>query len=78
MSERFDDIADRLDAIAEELAETALTELSSAIRRGDQKRPAAERAITQARRAIEKATHLLRSIDSSVGRDGPNSSAELD
>ena len=74
MSERFDDIADRLDAIADELADTALTELSSAIRRGDQKRPAAERSLTQARRAIEKATHLLRGIDTvDTGRPGENS-----
>ncbi len=70
MSDRFDSIADRLDAIAEELAETALTELSSAIRRGDQKRPASERSLTQARRAIEKATHLLRSVDSGDGVGG--------
>ena len=62
MNDRFDDIADRLDAIAEDLAECAMSELSSAIRRGEQKRPAVERSLTQARRAVEKATHLLRSI----------------
>ena len=62
MSDRFNEVADRLDAIAEELAESAMTELSSAIRRGDQKRPATERTLTQARRAIDKASHLLRSI----------------
>ena len=78
MSDRFDDIADRLDAIAEELAETALTELSSAIRRGDQKRPAAERSLTQARRAIEKATHLLRGIDSSGSGGSMENSDEFD
>ena len=63
MNDRFDDIADRLDAIAEDLAECAMSELSSAIRRGEQKRPAVERSLTQARRAVEKATHLLRSIE---------------
>ena len=78
MSEHFDDIADRLDAIAEELAETALSELSSAIRRGEQKRPAAERSLTQARRAIEKATHLLRNIDSSNSADPLGNSDEFD
>lgn len=62
MNDRFDDIADRLDTIAEDLAECAMSELSSAIRRGEQKRPAVERSLTQARRAVEKATHLLRSI----------------
>ena len=75
MCERFDDIADRLDAIADELADTALTELSSAIRRGDQKRPAAERSLTQARRAIEKATHLLRGIDT-VDTGGPSENSD--
>lgn len=63
MNDRFNEVADRLDVIAEELAECAMSELSSAIRRGDQKRPAAERALTQARRAIDKATHLLRNIE---------------
>ena len=62
MNDRFNEVADRLDAIAEELAESAMTELSSAIRRGDQKRPATERTLTQARRAIDKASHLLRSV----------------
>ncbi|CAB4867414.1 unannotated protein [freshwater metagenome] len=68
MSDHFDRVADRLEAIAEELADTALTELSSAVRRGDQKRPATERTLTQARRAIEKAAHLLRGI----GADNDN------
>ena len=63
MNDRFDDIADRLDAIAEDLAECAMSELSSAIRRGEQKRPAVERSLTHARRAVEKATHLLRCIE---------------
>ena len=78
MSERFDDIADRLEAIAEELAETAMSELSSAIRRGDQKRPATERSLTQARRAIEKATNLLRNIDSTSSADAERNSDEFD
>jgi hypothetical protein len=63
MSEQFHTLADRLDVISEELAEVALAELSQAIRGGASKRPAAERAVTQARRAVEKAAHLLRSID---------------
>jgi hypothetical protein len=59
----FDSLAERLDAISEEVADTALNELKAAVRRGEQKRPAAERTLTQARRAIEKAAHLLRSLD---------------
>ena len=65
MNESLDSFADRLDAIAEELSEMALDELKTALRRGDQKRPASGRTITQARRAIEKASHLLRRLDQS-------------
>ena len=64
MSDRFASLAERLDAISEEIAETALSELKSAVRRGEQKRPATERTLTQARRAVEKAAHLLRNLDS--------------
>ncbi len=63
MIEQFQVLADRLDVIAEELADVALAELGTAVRRGDQKRPATERTLTQARRAVEKAAHLLRSMD---------------
>ena len=63
MSERFDDIAARLDAIAEEIAEAAIDELRSALQRGEAKRPATEKRLTQSRRAVEKAAHLLRSLD---------------
>ncbi len=62
-SDSFDSLAERLDAISEEIADTALNELKSAVRRGEQKRPATERTLTQARRAIDKAAHLLRSLD---------------
>ena len=56
----FDALAEQLDAISEQIAETALDELKAAVRRGEQKRPATERTLTQARRAVEKAIHLLR------------------
>ena len=72
MTQPFDSLADRLEAIADELADVAMVELSSAIRRGEQKRPAAERALTQSRRAVEKAVHLLRHIadDADGNADG--------
>jgi hypothetical protein len=63
VSDRFAALADRLDAIADELGDTALEELKGAVRRGDDKRPVAERTLTQARRAVEKAAHLLRALD---------------
>jgi hypothetical protein len=72
MTASFESLAERLDAISDELAESALAELSTAVRRGEQKRPAAERSLTQARRAVEKAAHLLRRLDA-----GPDSDPDL-
>ena len=71
-SDSFGSMAERLDAISEEIAETALNELKSAVRRGEQKRPAAERTLTQARRAIDKAAHLLRTLDDHGDNDRDN------
>lgn len=55
----YDHFADRLDAIAEELDETMFDQLreASAAKTG---RPADDKRLTQARRAIEKASRLLR------------------
>jgi hypothetical protein len=33
------------------------------VRRGESKRPVVERTLTSARRAVEKASHLLRGVD---------------
>jgi len=59
----FESLAEQLDTISEQIAENALDELKAALRRGEQKRPARERTLTQARRAVEKAAHLLRGLD---------------
>jgi hypothetical protein len=56
-------LAERLDAIGEELADLALDHLRAALERGETARPADERRLTQARRAVEKAAHLLRRRD---------------
>ena len=61
--DRREDLADRLDVIAEELSDLALDSLRAALERGDSSRPAEEKRLTQARRAVEKAAHLLRSAD---------------
>jgi hypothetical protein len=55
----YDEFADRLDSIAEELDEVMFDRLreASAARTG---RPADDKRLTQARRAIEKASRLLR------------------
>ncbi len=59
MNGKYDHLADRLDAIAEELDEVMFDQLreAAAERSG---RPPDDRRLTQARRAIEKASRLLR------------------
>jgi hypothetical protein len=58
--ERREEIATRLDSIAEELAELAMDALRQAIDDGATSRPDAERRLSQARRAVEKAAGVLR------------------
>lgn len=55
----FDDIRQRLDAIAEELAELAIIRLRESIDAGGTELPIDEKRLTRARRAVEKASHLL-------------------
>jgi len=59
MNGTYDNLADRLDAVAEELDELMFDQLreASAARGG---RPVDDKRLTQARRAIEKASRLLR------------------
>ncbi len=59
MSGDYDRFADRLDAIAEELDEVMFDQLreAAAEKAG---RPVDDKRLTQARRAIEKASRLLR------------------
>ncbi len=59
MSGDYDNLADRLDAVAEELDDVMFDQLreASATRGG---RPIDDKRLTQARRAIEKASRLLR------------------
>ncbi len=63
MSDRVDDVADRLEAIAEELGDLALESLRAAVAGGATARPAEERRLTRARRSVEKAANLLRLDD---------------
>ncbi len=59
MSGSYDHLAERLDAIADDLDEIMFDQLreASADKTG---RPADDKRLTQARRAIEKASRLLR------------------
>ena len=59
MSGEFDDLADRLAAIASDIDDRAFTLLREAAAEGAA-RPEADKRLTQARRAIEKAERLLR------------------
>ena len=63
MAGEFDDIRERLDAIAEELAELALIRLRESIDAGGDELPVDERRLTRARHAVEKAAAILREPD---------------
>jgi hypothetical protein len=76
-ADRREELADRLDVVAEELGDLALESLRAALERGDTSRPADEKRLTQARRAVEKAAHLLRDIDARR-TEGPTSSDDID
>ena len=59
---RYGDLAERLEAIVEELDELSFDLLQQAVADGATQRPAADRSLTQARRAAEKAAVLLRQL----------------
>lgn len=56
-------VADRLAAIVEELDEIAFDRLRLAAADGKRERPADDRELTKARRAVEKAVVVLRRLD---------------
>jgi predicted ABC-type ATPase len=55
----FQDIRERLLAIAEELADLAMERLRESIDAGGTELPVDERRLTRARRAVEKAAAIL-------------------
>ena len=61
---RHDEIKQRLEAIGEELADLALDRLRQSVEDGCTRPPAAEKRLTQARRAVERAVSALAEIDS--------------
>ncbi len=63
MSGPYDHLAERLDAVVEELDELQFEQLREAAAEKTG-RPADDKRLTQARRAIEKASHLLRGATS--------------
>lgn len=63
MSPEIDDLCSRLDQISEDLADLAMRRLRDSIDAGGHELPVDEKLITRARRAVEKASGLLRSSD---------------
>ncbi len=63
MSGEFDDIRQRLESIAEELADLAIVRLRESIDAGGHELPVDEKRLTRARRAVEKAIGLLSEPD---------------
>jgi hypothetical protein len=59
---RYQELAERLEAIGVELDELSFDLLQQAVADGATQRPAADRTLTQARRAVEKAAGLLRRL----------------
>ena len=59
MAGEFEEIRGRLEAIAEELADLAISRLRESIDAGGRELPVDEKRLTRARRAVQKAAHLL-------------------
>ena len=59
MAGEFDEIRGRLEVIAEELADLAIIRLRESIDAGGTELPVDEKRLTRARRAVEKAIHIL-------------------
>lgn len=55
-------LADRLDSIVADLDELAFDRLREAAADGATTRPADDKELVKARRAVEKAAHILRSL----------------
>ncbi|HBU03430.1 MAG TPA: hypothetical protein DEA70_02975 [Acidimicrobiaceae bacterium] len=66
MAGEFDEIRGRLQGIAEELADLAIVRLRESIDIGGTEYPVDEKRLTRARRAVEKAIHLLEEPDDSA------------
>ena len=61
----FGSLADRLESIVEDLDELAFDRLREAVADGATQRPQSDKELTKARRATEKAAHILRALDQS-------------
>ena len=64
MAGEFAEIRARLEAISEEMSDLAIMRLRESIDAGGTELPVDERRLTRARRAVDKAVHLLDEPDS--------------
>lgn len=67
---RYDELADRLDSISEDLGELSMDVLKEAMRAGATRRPDADKKLAQARRAVDKAAQLVRNLGDPHAADG--------
>ncbi len=63
MNDSYDNLVERLESIAADLDEMAFDRLREAVADGEVTRPADDKKLMQARRAIEKAASVLRQLD---------------
>ena len=63
MAGEFEDIRQRLEVIAEELADLGIARLRESIDAGGAELPVDERRLARARRAVVKAAHILSDPD---------------
>jgi len=63
MAGEFDEIRERLEAIAEELADLGIQRLRESIDAGGTELPVDEKRLARARRSVEKAAYILREPD---------------
>ena len=63
MAGELDDIRGRLEVISEELADLAIVRLRESVDAGGRELPVDEKLLTRARRAVEKAVHILTEVD---------------
>ena len=58
----IDEIISDLERASEALNDTAMSLITEAIRSGERERPALEKKVSQARRAVDKALYILRAV----------------
>jgi hypothetical protein len=58
----IDEIISNLEHASEALNDAAMSLINEAIRNGEKERPLLEKKVSQARRAVDKALHILRAV----------------